>query len=484
MTYVPSDETLRHFVWRKRYFDEDNRTPVFHYRMADHYFNSPSYIKPIRAFRGSGKSVSTCYVALHRAEKPDAFYTLIVSDTASQAESLVMDISDMVRGSSLPYRVVRDVRGEIELEWLGRRYFIVGKGAGASMRGIKRNRKRPDLIILDDIINDELVMNRMRVDRLNRWFYKALLPSLDPNGEVYAVGTPLSRNDLFMRLCESHPVLDVPIVSPSGVPAWPDRFSASWIEAKSEEYRAMGMGREWSQEYMLELVDSDSSVFEMDRVRIVPSDTEPPRMSGYVCALDGAFSEKEHADWSAFAVVGVTMDGSWWVWPYQLRGSVSDVMDTLFSLQSRFGFDSVGIEKGAFRLAVRPEMERRMADYQQWINVDELDVGGSKTSRMVALSPVVSSGRLTIVDTGEAAEALVEQMELTDMEACRASHDDLLDALSSVLRMDSLKYVTPVPDMDMPSSDTPMAGGSDPLGREPRQRGDEEDYERMMFGTE
>ena len=108
MKYVPSETTLNHMIWRHRYFNEDNKTPLFHFKMLDHHFNTGSYIKPIKAFRGSAKSTNTCYVALHKVEDINSHYTLIVSDTASQAESLVSDISDMLRDSSLPYVVVRD----------------------------------------------------------------------------------------------------------------------------------------------------------------------------------------------------------------------------------------------------------------------------------------------------------------------------------------------------------------------------------------
>ena len=118
MSYLPLDATLKHFLWRKRHFTEDNKTPLFHYRIVDHYLNPHgSYIRPVKAFRGSSKSTNTCYIALHRIEEPSAHYTLIVSDTASQAESLIADILSMIEGANppLPYTVIRAVQGEITL---------------------------------------------------------------------------------------------------------------------------------------------------------------------------------------------------------------------------------------------------------------------------------------------------------------------------------------------------------------------------------
>lgn len=430
MNYVPLDKTINHMIWRKRYFVEDNQTPKFHYYILDHYFKDGSYIKPVKAFRGSAKSTNTCYVALHRVEDVDAHYTLIISDTASQAESLVADISGMLRESNLPYKVVRDVAGEIELLYRGKRYFIVGKGAGASMRGIKRGRKRPDLIILDDIVNDQLVMNRLRVARLNRWFYKALLPSLDPDGTIYAVGTPLSQNDLFMHLCSLHPTLSIPLDED----AWPSRFSAEWIAAKKAEYVNAGMVRAYKQEFELVLSDSENQLFDIGKVQFV-SEIDVPDDLTWFMMCDLAFSEKDSADYSALVCLGIDRDNRWYVHTTQGRWKPSETAGQILALVNRFGILDVNIEGGSSYLAVIEHLDRLRLEYQTYFNVIEMShLGKSKISRISALEPVANAGRLIIVDTGEDSEALVEQMELTTAEGCFATHDDLLDALSMGVR--------------------------------------------------
>ena len=432
MTYVPSEPTLAHMIWRKRNFNEDNSTPLFHYEMLDHYFTATSYIKPVKAFRGSAKSTNTCYVALHRVEEPTAHYTLIISDTATQAEALVADISDMLRDSFLPYKVVRDVAGEIELMHNGKRYFIVGKGAGSSMRGIKRNRKRPDLIILDDIINDELVMNRLRVDRLNRWFYKALLPSLAPDGLIYAVGTPLSQNDLFMHLCSLHDTIEIPLTDD----AWPDRFSPTWIANKKAEYQRAGMLREYKQEFELLLTDAETQLFDMNKIQFIDEDDLSSLDLTWFMACDLAFSEKDSADLSALVCLGIDDDGHWFIYPTSGRWKPSETAGHIFELASRFNILDIGIEQGASMIAVKEHLDQLMLDYQQYFNITELKHGGkSKISRISALEPIVAARRMTIVDNGSDAEALTEQMELTDAMTVASSHDDLIDATAYLVQM-------------------------------------------------
>ncbi len=445
MSYVPLDATLDHMIWRKRYFEEDNVTPVFHYEMLDHYFKDGSYIKPVKAFRGSAKSTNTCYTALHRAEDVDSHYTLIVSDTATQAEALIADISDMLRESSLPYKVLRDVVGEIELIVNGKRYFIVGKGAGASMRGIKRGRKRPDLIILDDIINDELVMNRLRINRLNRWFYRALLPSLDPSGEIYAVGTPLSQADLFMHLCSLHETIEIPLMS--GV--WSDRFSDKWISDKKQEYVDAGMLRAYKQEFELVLTDDETQLFQMSRVGYVIEDEVPDGLEWYM-TVDAAISTASSADYSAIVAIGVASNGIWYVYPYQGKLKPSELSGEICRIASMFDVNEVGIEQGATFLAVIEHLDQMMMDYQMYFSVSELKHGGvNKHSRIKSLEPVINAGRLRIIDVGEHSEALVEQMELTDMETCSAKHDDLIDALAYGTKIVPNTYVSALDSVDM-----------------------------------
>ena len=133
-----SEETLRHFSWRYSRWTEDNKSAPFHYRMVEHYLSHRH--AAIRAFRGSSKTTNTAYMALYMGEM-GGHYTLIISDTATQAESIVADIASLAEEAG--YRIIRSVQGELEIAFPHGSYYIVAKGSGASMRGIKRGRRRP-----------------------------------------------------------------------------------------------------------------------------------------------------------------------------------------------------------------------------------------------------------------------------------------------------------------------------------------------------
>ncbi len=442
--YIPSIETLEFMVWRHTYFEEPNLTPLFHYRIAEHYLHcEESGTRAVRAFRGSAKTSNTSYHCLYRVDKGLDRYILILSDTQTQAESIISDITDMA--AELPHlKVSRAIAGEIEFIVNGKKAHIVGRGISGSLRGLRKSGLRAGLIVGDDLINDELAANKVRRDRLIRHWYKAVLPSLDPKGRVWVVGTPLSDGDLFMHLCRQHPTIDVSIatfdIGSDGVETidsnWPDRFSNEWIRRKKKQYSDAGMLPSWKQEMELILVDDETNVFDINRINMIDEDSIPDDLTFY-STLDGAFSEKDASDYSAFTVLGIDKEHRWYVWTYAMKANPQEVISKLFELQAKFGFNAVGIEKGQFLLSMKVEVERLQLDYQQWFSVEELSTSGSKLSRIKALAPVVNSGRMSMIDTGVDSERLMDQFKLTDHIGCKSATDDQIDSCCQLLQMDT-----------------------------------------------
>ena len=401
--------------------------------MVEHFNEAPGFTKNVKAFRGSGKSINTCILALDKVINGDVRFCMIVSDTMTQAESLIDDIRTLIEESTLKVEVVRMVAGKIELKVNGQHRAIYGVGAGMSLRGRKFKKMRVQLVITDDLVNDASSMNKVRRDRLSRWLYKVLKPSMNPDSELWNVGTPLNDDDVFMRLTKAYPeaTLEVPLDESS----WPDRFTPEWIVRNKQEYKDQGMLSAWKQEMELVLVDSETAVFDMKQMRTIGEEEAPSDLT-YFCTLDGAFSEKDGADYSAFTVLGLDKDNNWYVWTFAMKSNPQDVISKLFELQARFNFNAVGIEKGQFLLSMRVEVERLQIDYQQFFSVVELSTTGSKLSRIKALSPVVNSGRMTIVDNGEDAERLIEQFELVSYDSINSGHDDQIDSCCQLLQMD------------------------------------------------
>jgi predicted phage terminase large subunit-like protein len=263
----------------------------------------------------------------------------------------------------------------------------------------------------------------------------ALFPTLVPEGRVIGSGTPLHLGDPFMTLVSAFGSYKIPLSATS----FPDRFTPEFIKRKKEQYAKLGQLSSWKREMELVLTDAENAVFDIRKVKTIPECDVPYDLTWYI-TLDGAFSERDSSDYSSFACLGIDSNGMWYVASYDMKARPQDVIAKLFELQSKYRANTIGIEKGQFLLSMKTEVERLQIDYQQYFNVEQLSTTGSKIARIKALAPIINNGRLTVIDTGDAAERLMEQIELTNAEAVASQHDDNIDALCQLIQLNLVYY--------------------------------------------
>jgi hypothetical protein len=141
-------------------------------------------------------------------------FTLVISDTSTQAEQRTSDIhaelleNKLLTGDypylSLPdaehYRQQKAKRTQGDFITVGG-LRVLGAGAGKSLRGVKDGANRPSLIICDDLENDEAVATPLQREKLWSWFTKSILNLPGPDGARFIViGTILHRQSLLARL--------------------------------------------------------------------------------------------------------------------------------------------------------------------------------------------------------------------------------------------------------------------------------------------
>ena len=465
MGYVPSDKTLSFFIWRKRYLPEhDNKTPITHYKMIDYYFNTqPDDIKMVECHRGIGKSQLSMEFSLYCVCEGIEEYILFVGGTQDLTNDLIASAALLIEDAVIPgVSVRRSVEGVLEINSHGRAGYLVAKSTGSKLRGVAKGKRRarPSLIVLDDIVSDDLVLNSLRMARANRWVSSALLPTLSPGGKTIGSGTPMHKADPFMTLVESFGSYKIPLSDTS----FPDRFTPEYIKRKKSQYEKLGQLRSWKREFELVLADAETQLFDMKKISYIPEadfDNMNLELTWYM-ACDLAISQKSGSDDSAFVCAGIDKFGQWYVIPHRGKYKPSESAAEIIRLQNKYEILNIGVEQGATYLAMIEHLDTMMQEYQNYFFVDELKHGGiEKHSRIKALEPLINSGRVTIVDNGEAAEMLVEQLEMTDNETINSKHDDILDGLSYVLRMVP-RYTEPLvmKEDSMPTRDE-LDGGSD-----------------------
>ena len=391
---------------RKR-FDNATKTPQFHREIWDLFCSSDKYVA-VGAPRGHGKSTASTHtfslaVTLFRASQ----FTVLVSDTETQAVQFLNDIKmELMDNEDLlaffPIKkfhkwTENDIVGEFDDGYMFR---ILAKGSEQSLRGLKWNGMRPKMIICDDMENDELVMNKDRREKFFKWIYGALIPCLAPDGKMRIVGTVLHL-DSFLENClpKDHdkntirePLKSYSVRSKNGWRGvrykahdedfsnilWPARFNEAELKRIRADYTEKGIPDVYSQEYLNYPLDPTKAYFRRkDFVPITLQETnaiaEKKILMTYYVGVDLAISEKERADWSAFEVFGMDEHGVL----YHLdevrdRFDAREIIDTIFQLESKYRPEFIAIESEKITKALGPFLKEEMSKRGMFPNIIEI----------------------------------------------------------------------------------------------------------------
>lgn len=280
-----NDDGLRHAIdtgalglipWAVQYLPQhfSSDPAEFHWELAE--LAEEHDRLAVAAPRGHAK---TTVVALARplflAAARRSPFTLIVSDTATQAEQRTSDLyAELLENEPLvqtyPHlalperkdyaekRVKRSTRDFITLGGIR----FTSAGAGQSLRGIKDRHQRPTLIVVDDLENDENVRTPEQRAKLWDWFTKSLLNLPGPGGaSVHVIGTILHRESLLARLLSEdqsgvwtqrkyRAITD-------GQPLWASAWPLERLEAKRIEIGS----RAFSSEYLNDPIDDSVTLW-------------------------------------------------------------------------------------------------------------------------------------------------------------------------------------------------------------------------------
>lgn len=447
-------EGLVNTVLMKRY---DQATPLedFH-REWFQQFCDPAPLVAIAAPRGHSKSTTithSCTLAsvLFRCAR----YVLIVSDTEGQAVNFLNDIkneltdNDDIKELFGINKFVTDRETMIVVEFDdGEQFRIEVKGAEQKVRGLKWNGIRPDLIVIDDLENDELVMNDDRREKLRKWFYAALLPCRSPNSKVRMVGTVLHMDALLERLLPKPwdkrsivtPLLTYQTKPLAGWKSyrykahdpdfsnilWPTRWPKEKLIEEYEIRKAQGFPELYSQEFLNYPLDESASYFRKSDF-LTLSDEDKTKELNYYITVDLAISEKERADYSVFVVGGMDENGILHIVDViRDRMDSLEIIETLFHLYQSYQPDLVGIESGAIQKAIGPFLRQEMLNRNVYIPIHELTPSKDKQTRARSMQARMRAKTVKFDKEADWFQDLENEM----VRFPRDIHDDQVDAMA------------------------------------------------------
>lgn len=442
-------------------FDNSSKIPPFHREIWEACCSKDRFVARA-APRGHAKSTSvtlsyTLAAVLFRNRK----FVLLVSDTESQAAMFLGQIKQELQDNAdivALFGLKKNDKGEVsfkkdsETDIIvefddGYTCRIIAKGAEQKLRGLLWNGTRPDLIVIDDLENDEIVMNQDRRYKFKRWFYSALLPCRSQEGVVRYIGTVLHMDSMLQELMPKdndkftvqeelktystrrllwNSVKYKAHNSDFSAILWPERYDAKYFKELRDDYSQRGLLDAYSQEYLNDPIDATNTFFKKSDFQALRKDDIQKNVNFYIAA-DLAIGERQRSDYTVFAVGAVDSDKV-----LQVRNIIRDRMDgmeivqTILMLQRMYEPAIFAVEEGAIQKAIGPFLREEMLKSGIYVNLELLKPSKDKAYRARAIQARMRAGGVKFDKDADWYPALEDEL----MKFPRDRHDDQVDAMS------------------------------------------------------
>ena len=400
----------------------------------------------IVAFRGSAKStmITTAYPIWSILGKQQKKFCMIFCQTKDQAKQHMMNIRTELEGNELLKRDLGPFQEESD-EWGS--HSIVFKKHGAritvsssdqSIRGLRHNEHRPDLLICDDVENIQSTKTRESRNKKYDWLRGEVVPAGDKNTRLIIVGNLLHEDSLLMRIKEE--ILqgktkgvfkEYPLIDFKGNCLWVGKYPTD--KEIQEEKMKVASEISWQREYLLKIIPDEDQVIYSEWIVKYKNNKLPPinhkTFRGTYSGVDLAISQKDTADFTAMVsahvhgrneklrvfilpeLVNMRLN-----FPQQVELLKTYTNTTLDRERGRLFVESI-----AYQDALPQMLE------SQGIKVEGIKPHNDKRTRLALTASLIKNGVILFPETG--CEKLIEQIVGFGVE----KHDDLADAFSMLV---------------------------------------------------
>lgn len=309
---------------------------------------------------------------------------------------------------------------------------LLAMGITGQIRGFNPDDYRPDLIIIDDVLNEEnsaTVEQRKKIEAL---LFGALLNSLapatdSPLAKAVFLQTPLNRADAI-ETCMKDPQWNgrrFGIFDESGRSRWEARWPTETILAEKQAAIARGQYALWMREKECQIVAEVGKTFDVERLQYWDL---PPKTSMRVIAIDPASSDSPTADDNVVMVVGFLGEDVY-VLAYEAEQGVMPDKTAMhfFNYVLQYSPIKASVETISFQRVLAWYLEQEMNKRRIFLPIDRVQDRRKKSDRIIqTLAGLVSYGKLHV---HASMTKLIDQMNDYDPQD-ESLHDDILDALS------------------------------------------------------
>ena len=396
------------------------------------------------AFRGSGKSTmaTTAYPIWAILGKQQKKFCVIFCHTRAQAKQHMMNIKQELENNELlkkdlgPFQEESDEWGSYSLVFKKHGARITVASTEQSIRGIRHNEHRPDLIICDDVEDVQSAKTREGRNKTYNWLRGEVIPTGDRNTRLILIGNLLHEDSLLMRIKEEikngkakGTFKQYPLLDQDNNCLWTGKYPTE--KDIEEEKLKVASDVSWQREYLLRIIPSDDQVIYPEWLKFY--DELPPSSHkayrGTYAGVDLAISASDSADFTAVVmarVYGRRDKLRIYILPNPITKKLNfpaqvELMKNIKVTQMPKHSDKLFVESVAYQEAL-PQMLQ-----MQGIQAESIKPKGDKRTRLALTSTSIKSGIIKFPRQG--CEDLIRELVGFGVE----KHDDLADAFSLLI---------------------------------------------------
>jgi predicted phage terminase large subunit-like protein len=395
----------------------------------------------ILAPRGHGKStILTVSYSLWKLAHDRELRILIVSNTFDQAKAFLREIKQHLEGNQ---KLIDRFGPFLGSPWTEHEITLAGRRRRAKEATITAQgllgpiiARHYDLILLDDVVDEENARTLAQREKTLTWYYKTLLPTLEPEGEIHILGTRYHHQDLYGHLLERefkelHRIYRAIETTPDGPRAlWEEKFPLALLQQKREQAGPVI----FNSQYQNDVTAMKGAIFKPEWFRRWSE--LPPHLVKYQ-GVDLAISQRDRADYFAHVTIGVDrQENIYLIACFRGRLSFEEQFQTIKRLFEQHDQPDapvlrVGIEANAYQEALPQRFRAETA-----IPVKSVFTSQDKVTRALKLQARFENGKVFFPSSGTT--DLTEELLLFP----EAPHDDLFDAFEIAVSLahDSLSY--------------------------------------------
>lgn len=384
--------------------------------------------------RGAAKTEIMCFlIPIFLALNSNVYsHFLLIQSTAEFAESRNNEIRSEFESNDMLIYCYGDM---VTKNWtktsftLRNGVIFSGKSAEGAIRGISKNAKRPDFVMIDDLYREEDLYFKETRKKRTDWVDSALRPALASGKRVsmHTVGTAISMDDFYhtkknfpgCKFKRFQSILD-----------WENK-EVLWKEYKSFEdlmlIKSSLSTAIFYREYQNEILNSEESLIKLDWLQFYDEiDENSERIVYKMLGVDPSIGEGNKSDYTGFAIVYKTIDDKeieryYIVDAFQKRLTQGQRIAMVNELENQYHFDIVIVE-GVSAFSDFVELLKQQTN----ANITKGTKGRkSKQEIMTTVSFKFENKKVYIKDSIDktSRQELIDQLTINN-----PPHDDIRDA--------------------------------------------------------